>query len=100
MIQNKLAISALWFRDLDYRSVLDCNYWFLYYDYRVRGVRRVSAKGTSKIFSGQLPYTQREVASNLDILDSIITGRIRISDLGSKVEEVAEFIKRTKTISL
>ena len=58
----------------------------------VRGVRRVSAKGTSKKILKQFirTYTQEEAERYLKILEGVKSGKIG----ASKLEKVAQYFKQ------
>ena len=64
------------------------------YSYGARGVLK-SAEGTSQKFS-EFPYTNRQINQQLKRIDRIAQGKIRISDLESEIEKVAEFLENLK----
>ena len=59
------------------------------------GVKK-GAKSAPQKISTQLPYTQRQLSSNLRILDRVKKGDVKVSDLESEVEKVYTFLKNLK----
>ena len=94
--QDGTLLTQLWFGSLDCGSGFNGGSRSLHYDYdRARWVRKKSATGTQKIFSPEeikVPYTQREITKNVDILQGVRDGNLP----ASKLEQVVAFFGKLK----
>jgi len=92
--QDGTIVNYLWFYGPGDGSLLDFGDRDLDWDDRVLGaLRKTSEAGSQKT---KFPYTQRELQSQLNRLNRIKEGKIRVSDLETEVEKVTEFLKKLK----